>query len=100
METDQPTQLAQIISGQLLTYSDSQRLAARLARRKSQPEALWPPADNPMLRYLIANAIWLVETEGVPSGLLWLATHAWFEGGLDAINRSALCGLGDRKGRA
>jgi hypothetical protein len=100
MEADQPEQNAQIISNQLHAYCDSQKLTARLAGRMSQSDTPWPAADNPMLRYLIANAIWLVETEGVPSALLWLATHAWFEGGLDAINRSALCDLGDRKGRA
>jgi hypothetical protein len=100
METDHPEPYAQLVASQLLSYCDSQSLSSQHARRRSQPETPWPAADNPMLRYLIANAIWSVETDGVPSALLWLATHAWFEGGLEAINRSAPSHPGDRKEQA
>jgi hypothetical protein len=73
----------------LLAYCDSQAAPARRARLADQPLAPWPANDNPMLRYLIANALTLVETADLHSALLWLATHAWFEGGLDVISRSA-----------
>ena len=30
----------------------------------------------------------LIETDGVHAALLWLATHSWFEGALEAIDRA------------
>jgi hypothetical protein len=85
MPPNEPTRFAD----SLLAYCDSQAAAAGLARLTQQPYAPWPATDNPMLRYLIASTLTLVETEDVHSALLWLATHAWFEGGLEAISRSA-----------
>jgi hypothetical protein len=85
MAPNEPT----LFANSLLAYCDSQEASAGLARLTHQPHAPWPATDNPMLRYLIASTLTLVEAENLHSALLWLATHAWFEGGLEAISRSA-----------
>jgi hypothetical protein len=78
MAPNEPT----LFANSLLAYCDSQEASAGLARLTHQPHAPWPATDNPMLRYLIASTLTLVEAENLHSALLWLATHAWFEGGL------------------
>jgi hypothetical protein len=83
MPPNEPT----LFANSLLAYCDSQAAPAVLARQTHQ-QPPWPATDNPMLRYLIASTLTLVETENLHSALLWLATHAWFEGGLEAISRS------------
>ncbi len=85
MPPNEPT----LFANSLLAYCDSQAAPAGLARLTHQPQAPWPATDNPMLRHLIASTLTLVEAENLHSALLWLATHAWFEGGLEAISRSA-----------
>lgn len=85
MQPNAPT----LFANSLLAYCDSQAAPADLARLTHQPHAPWPATDNPMLRYLIASTLTLAETENLHSALLWLASHAWFEGGLEAISRSA-----------
>ena len=62
--------------------ADTHCVLAQQARLATPPAAPWPSQQSPMLRYLVAN------TEGADAALVWLATHAWFEGGLDAINRA------------
>lgn len=73
----------------LLAYCDRQTPAAQEARRVYQPQSPWPAAENPMLSYLLGTAKVLIETDGLHAALLWLATHAWFEGALEAIDRAS-----------
>jgi hypothetical protein len=73
----------------LTACCNQQKPAAQEARRSGQPEMPGPATENPMLAYLLGNAKLLIETDGHYAALLWLATHAWFEGGLDAIDRTS-----------
>jgi len=70
----------------LETYLASQSAVAEL-RRETMPGAPWPADDNPMLSYLLHTARSRFES-GPDAGdlrtvLVWLAAHAWFEGGID-----------------
>ncbi len=51
-------------------------------RQREMPEPPWPDTDDVMLKYLFAEALALVEAEGVRTALIWLGTHAWKEGAL------------------
>ena len=51
-------------------------------REREMPEHPWPDTNNAMLEYLFAEAVALVESEGVRNALVWLGTHAWKEGAL------------------
>ena len=72
----------------LVRYAEAQSEHAQQARTMLPPSSPWPEAVSPILRYLIASAADLLETDGLESALVWLASHAWFEGALDAIDRS------------
>lgn len=63
-------------------YIDGQAGVEAL-RRRIQPNPPWPEADNPMLGYLIARALEILEEEGPKAAVTWVAVHAWFESGLD-----------------
>lgn len=70
----------------LETYLDGQSTVAEL-RRETMPGAPWPADDNAMLAYLLHTARSRFES-GPDAGdlrtvLVWLAAHAWFEGGID-----------------
>lgn len=52
-------------------------------RSRVQPNAPWPESDNPMLGYLIARAIEIMEKDGPETALLWVAVHSWFESAID-----------------
>jgi hypothetical protein len=66
----------------LSSYLDGQEGIEGL-RSRVQPNSPWPERDNPMLGYLIARAMEILEEEGPQSALTWLAVHAWFESALD-----------------
>lgn len=51
------------------------------------PAPPWPDPDNPMLEALLADARKNIETQGVEAALIQLATHCWFEGGIEGYNR-------------
>jgi hypothetical protein len=51
----------------------------------------WPEETNIMVKYLIQTA-WIEMTEdlsvdSLTQTLIWLATHAWFEGGMAERSR-------------
>ena len=52
-------------------------------RSRTQPNPPWPDADNPMLGYLIARGLEILEQHGPQAALTWVAVHAWFEPTLD-----------------
>lgn len=52
-------------------------------RSRIQPKPPWPEADNPMLGYLLARALEILEEDGPETAMTWLAVHAWFESALD-----------------
>jgi hypothetical protein len=80
--------LHQIDLEALGAYADRQHPDAQQRRHVSQPEPPWPAIDNVMLRFLIAEALELATTEPTETVTLWLAVHAWFEGGLAEIDRA------------
>lgn len=57
----------------------------RLAR---MPDPPWPSPDNPMLAALLHEARKKIS-EGVSTdmAMLHLATHCWFEGGIEGYDR-------------
>jgi hypothetical protein len=66
----------------LASYIDEQGELLAPLRGRQMPEHPWPDTDNVMLEYLFAQAVALVEAEGVRNALIWLGTHAWKEGAL------------------
>lgn len=48
----------------------------------------WPDPDDPILSYLCAKAVEIHDENGLRSALIWLATHAYFEGGIAEVARS------------
>lgn len=69
----------------LLAYADRQATVQHL-RRRTAPDFPWPDAYNPMLKYLVEQAVHIADTEGRDTALVWLAVHAWFEGALDSAS--------------
>lgn len=54
----------------------------------TQPNPLFPSADNPILAYLLAAANGAVDAgEDVAVTTLHLAVHAWFEGHIEGYDR-------------
>lgn len=72
-------------SDRILVYMKDQELDD--ARRAQMPDPPWPEQDNDMLGYLVQRAGEVQENEGIRAAILWLATHAWFEGALDERSR-------------
>ncbi|TDO45923.1 hypothetical protein EV643_112253 [Kribbella sp. VKM Ac-2527] len=72
---------------QLEQYLDEQASVEHL-RERQMPQPPWPANDNPMLGYLLTRAQEIAANEGQRTALVWLAAHAWFEGGLDAIHNT------------
>ena len=71
-----------------MTYADEMKELLGLdSRDVEMPNPPWPDRDNPMLRYLLWKAQDVADEEGLKSAFIWLATHAWFEGGWDAKAR-------------
>jgi|JI10StandDraft_1071094.scaffolds.fasta_scaffold04826_4 hypothetical protein len=56
-------------------------------RRAQMPDPPWPSRDDPTLRALLDQARRQLATEGVEAALIHLATHCWFEGGIEAYDR-------------
>lgn len=65
----------------LAQYADANPLSEPY-RHVPQGQRPWPARHNVMLEYLIHRSVELLETEGPQSAIVWLAAHAWFEGGL------------------
>lgn len=49
----------------------------------------WPDPSDPILEYLCARAAQINEEEGASAAIIWLATHAFFEGGIAEHSRSS-----------
>lgn len=56
-------------------------------RTAKMPDAPWPSPHNPMLAALLHDARKNAEQLGVEAALLQLATHCWFEGGIEGYDR-------------
>lgn len=57
-------------------------------RDAQQPEPPWPSENDPILRLLLYKAQASIDAGmDVPSALLQLAVHAWFEGGVENYER-------------
>lgn len=56
-------------------------------RRGEMPEPPWPATDNPVLWALLDQARHHVIEKGWDAALLHLATHSWFEGGIEGYDR-------------
>lgn len=59
------------------------------ARQSPTGEPPWPAPENPMFGYLLARAREIEKEGGALAAMIWLGSHAWFEGGLDAMHRAA-----------
>ncbi|MBB3041246.1 hypothetical protein [Nocardioides soli] len=57
-------------------------------RETRMPEQPWPAPDDPMLRFLLHKAKASIDA-GMDVGIamVQLATHAWFEGGIENYDR-------------
>lgn len=69
------------------TEQDSSRGDWASPCRSKMPNPPWPTTDNPVLRALLDQARGHVEDKGVDAALLHLATHCWFEGGIEGYDR-------------
>lgn len=67
---------------------DADRGEWRNPRDAQQPEPPWPGSDDPILQYLVFQALAAVKAGlDVESVMLNLAVHAWFEGGVESYDR-------------
>jgi len=66
---------------------DMQRGSWPTPRTAKMPDPPWPSPENPMLAALLGDARKNVDTLGVDAALLQLATHCWFEGGIEGYDR-------------
>lgn len=66
----------------LARYIEDQGELLAPLREREMPAPPWPETDNVMLEYLFAQAVAIVEAEGVREAVAWLGTHAWKEGAL------------------
>ncbi|GAA2843276.1 hypothetical protein [Kribbella solani] len=72
---------------QLEGYLDKQASVEHL-RDRHMPDPPWPEDNNTMLGYLLTRAEEIAATDGQRVAITWLAAHAWFEGGLDALQKA------------
>ncbi|XVX21471.1 hypothetical protein ACQP1U_06275 [Actinomycetota bacterium] len=70
-----------------VSEQDRQRGPWVSPRRGEMPEPPWPATDNPVLRALLDQARRNLQVDGVETALIHLATHAWFEGGIEGYDR-------------
>ena len=57
-------------------------------RTAKMPEPPWPDPDNPMLAALLHDAFRNIASGiAVQEAILQLATHCWFEGGIEGYDR-------------
>ena len=57
-------------------------------RTSKMPDPPWPGADNPMLAALLHDARTNIDGGMSPDvAMLQLATHCWFEGGIEGYDR-------------
>lgn len=56
-------------------------------RTAKMPEEPWPSPDNPMLAALLHEARKNADSLGIDAALIQLATHCWFEGGIEGYDR-------------
>ena len=73
----------------LQAYGAAQGDEASRLRTTPQGEPPWPDTHNPMLGYLIRHGADLVDEVGAREAILWVAVHAWYEGGIDEVARSS-----------
>lgn len=66
---------------------DMRRSAWPTPRTARMPEPPWPSPDNPMLAALLHDARKNAAAMGVDAAMLQLATHCWFEGGIEGYDR-------------
>ena len=85
----------------LKAYVATQQRVANL-RRRGQLDLVghgarppWPELGNPMLEHLLDRARAIADHDGVEQAFVWLAAHAWFEGGIDYANRAVRQITGD-----
>lgn len=71
----------QEMAGELWDYMNSQPCGLQ-AREVSLPMPPYPAQDNPMFKYLVRRALEIDHDQGVAPAIVWVAAHAWFEGGL------------------
>jgi hypothetical protein len=81
----------QAVVDALAAYMDGQSDAAKVARHlpddgKGEAPAPMPGTRNPMLHFIVSQARRKIEAgESNDLVMIWLATHAWKEGGLEAM---------------
>ena len=63
-------------------------------RTAKMPEPPWPSADNAMLAALLHDARKIAAKLGVDAAMLQMATHSWFEGGIEGYDRGQRDALG------
>lgn len=57
-------------------------------RAAAMPNPPWPHRDSAMLKFLLAKARASIDAGmDIDTALLQLATHAWFEGGIEGYDR-------------
>lgn len=68
---------------------DAERGPWESQRRKKMPDPPFPDPDNPMLKYLLEQAVQQLTTgdETINNVLTHLAVHAWYEGGIEGYDR-------------
>ncbi len=74
--------------GRLGQYVDLQGALDAL-RLRPTTERPWPAWDNPMFGYLIDRGTEIAAADGLDAALVWLASHAWFEGAIAERSRFA-----------
>lgn len=65
---------------------DMRRGSWQTPRMATMPDPPWPSPDNPMLAALLRDARKNIDALGVDSALVQLATHCWFEGGIEGYD--------------
>ncbi len=66
-------------------------------RNVDQPSPPWPSQDNPALQYLLLKCEASIAAGiDLPTALLQLAVHAWFEGGIENYDRGQIHGRSPR----
>lgn len=72
----------------LVSAQDADRGDWSSPRSAEMPNPPWPAPDNPALEYLVGGALsWLDDGRDTREVLQWLATRAWFEGGVEGYDR-------------
>jgi hypothetical protein len=79
-DSDAVSAVERRFTGRLAAYLDEQGTDAD--REAVMPEPPWPDLNDDMLAFLLARYHEICETSSDHGAAVWLAVHAWFEGGL------------------